>query len=286
MREFLQMLPGAVKYLFGRVRGSFFDSNGVQIHYTDEGAGEPVVLVHGYAVDADSNWRIRGITQALAKEYRVIALDNRGHGLSGKPHDAGQYGVEMVKDVVRLLDHLKIEKAHVVGYSMGGYMTLKLITMFPERLLSAVPCAAGWELPTSDNVAKLEAVADSLDNGKGFWPLLVAINAIGHKPNRLLLAVPDALMTHYNDIKAMACIMRRFADLVVTEEELRRNTVPVLSIVGAIDPLRSGVDNMIGVMANHEAFFVEGRDHMTTLYTPRYLEVLRTFLKKHAMAQA
>src|SRR5437899_11802964 len=105
----------------------FFDSNGVKIRYIVEGKGEPVVLIHGFTADIDKNWRTGfavgpyqngpRIIEALSKNYRVIALDNRGHGKSDKPHDVKQYGVEMAEDVLRLLDHLKIKQAHVVGYS-------------------------------------------------------------------------------------------------------------------------------------------------------------------------
>src|SRR5881397_2402529 len=95
----------------------FFDSNGVKIRYTVEGQGEPVLLIHGFTADIEKQWGQPGVLKALAKDHRVIALDNRGHGKSGKPHDAKMYGKEMVEDAVRLLDHLKIAKAHVVGYS-------------------------------------------------------------------------------------------------------------------------------------------------------------------------
>src|SRR5579883_1762190 len=95
-----------------------FDSNGVKIHYTVEGKGEPVLLIHGFAANADFNWRQPGVIKALAENYKVIALDNRGHGQSGKPHDIAKYGEEMAEDAVRLLDHLGIKKAHIVGYSM------------------------------------------------------------------------------------------------------------------------------------------------------------------------
>ncbi len=280
-KDILLALARTVPYLMGRVKGSFFDSNGVKIHYTDEGSGEPVVLVHGYGADADNNWRIPGVTQVLKKDYRVIALDNRGHGLSDKPHDPDMYGVEMVKDIPRLLDHLGIEKAHVVGYSMGGFITLKLITMFPERLLSAAPCGAGWDQPTSDNMKLLLSIADSLDQGKGFGPLLISINQMGKTPNGFVIKLVDAIMKWLNDIPALAATMRRFADLAVTEEELRKNTVPVLSIVGSVDPLRAGVDKMIGVMANHEAVYIEGGDHMTALDS-RYIQALTAFLAKHS----
>lgn len=74
-------------------------------------------------------------------------MDVRGHGLSGKPHDTAQYGVEMVEDVRRLLDHLKIEKAHLVGYSMGGFIVYKFMALHPERLITAMPCGAAWMEP-------------------------------------------------------------------------------------------------------------------------------------------
>jgi len=97
-----------------------FDSNGVSIQYTVEGQGEPVVLIHGLHASTDINWRAPGIIKALAENYQVIAMDVRGHGHSGKPEQEEAYGMEMVEDVIRLLDHLKIKKAHVVGYSMGA----------------------------------------------------------------------------------------------------------------------------------------------------------------------
>ena len=90
-----------------------FLSNGVKIHYIEEGQGEPVLLIHGFSANAFVNWVLPGVFGNLAKHYHVIALDNRGHGASGKPHEIEKYGPEMVEDAVRLLDHLKIEKAHI-----------------------------------------------------------------------------------------------------------------------------------------------------------------------------
>ncbi len=265
-----------------RVRGEFFDANGVRIHYTDEGRGEPVVLVHGYAVNADINWRQPGIVRALAKHYRVIALDNRGHGLSDKPHDAKQYGVEMVRDVVRLLDHLGIDKAHVAGYSMGGFITLKLVTMYPDRLLSAAPCAAGWQIPDEKNRAILDRIAESLEQNQGYGPLFRMLEPGGKKPGRAKLAVLNLLMEHFNDRQAMAAVMRAFPEFAVTEQELRDNRVPTLSIVGSRDSLRGGVDALRGVMANHEALYVEGGDHMTTIARTEFVEGLQAFIAKHS----
>src|SRR5579871_2661677 len=104
-----------------------FDSAGVKLHYIVEGQGEPVILIHGYAASIVANWGAPGIVKKLAESYQVIALDNRGHGQSDKPHDAGAYGSKMFDDVLRLMDHLKIKKAHIVGYSMGGFITEELL---------------------------------------------------------------------------------------------------------------------------------------------------------------
>ena len=86
----------------------FFDSKGVTIRYVDVGRGEPVVLVHGFSSSVEGNWGAPGVIAALEKDFRVVALDCRGHGKSDKPHDAAAYGNEMVEDVARLLDHLGI----------------------------------------------------------------------------------------------------------------------------------------------------------------------------------
>lgn len=102
-------------FLFHKIWGDNFDSNGVSIHYAVQGKGAPVILVHGYAVNSGLNWRIMGVIDALSEDFQVVAMDCRGHGLSGKPHDPKQYGIEMAEDVIRLMDHLKIEKAHHVS---------------------------------------------------------------------------------------------------------------------------------------------------------------------------
>src|SRR5437868_8532253 len=91
----------------GGAQELYFDSKGVKIRYTDQGKGEPVLLIHGFGANAEVQWALPGILKDLAKDYRVIAYDNRGHGKSGKPHDPKKYGMEMVEDAVRLLDHLK-----------------------------------------------------------------------------------------------------------------------------------------------------------------------------------
>ena len=118
----------------------FFDSNRVRIHYVDRETGEAVVLMHGQGSSLQE-WIDSGVLQNLLTDYRVIALDCRGHGKSGKPHDPTQYGQEMGLDVMRLLDFLDIRRAHVVGYSMGAQITAQLLTLHPNRFL----CKLGFK---------------------------------------------------------------------------------------------------------------------------------------------
>lgn len=122
----------------------FFDAKGVKIHYLVEGSGEPVVLIHGLDSSAHLNWELPGVMDALAVDHQVIALDLPGYGDSDKPNDPSAYGQAWIEDVILLLDHLKIEKAHIVGYSMGGMVALKLIAEHPDRVLSGTLGGMGW----------------------------------------------------------------------------------------------------------------------------------------------
>ena len=119
-----------------------FDSAGIRIHYLDKGEGEPIVLIHGFGVNLDADWA--GLIQRLSQEYRVVAIDNRGHGRSHKPHETEDYGIEMVNDVIRLMDHLNIKRAHIVGYSMGALISAKFLADHPDRVISGVIGGMGW----------------------------------------------------------------------------------------------------------------------------------------------
>src|SRR5918994_2061064 len=124
----------------------FFDSNGVRIRYVEQGQGPAIVLMHGYTGTLDRHFIANGVFANLAKDHRAIAIDLRGHGKSGKPHEPGAYGEEFARDVVRLLDHLKIQRAHVLGYSLGAFIAGRLATMHPERLIGVI-YVAGRPLP-------------------------------------------------------------------------------------------------------------------------------------------
>ena len=140
-----------------------FVNGEVEIAYLDEGDGDPIVLVHGFASTKEVNWVHPGWVATLTREgRRVIALDNRGHGASGKPYDPSAYhSATMADDVRALLDHLKIERADVMGYSMGARITAFLAVKHPARVRSAILGGLGIRLV--DGVGLPESIADALE---------------------------------------------------------------------------------------------------------------------------
>ena len=222
-----------------------------------------------------------GISRKLAKRYRVIRFDHRGHGLSSKPHNDAAYGANLADDAIRLMDHLGIQKAHIVGYSMGGMISLTLLARYPERLLSAAPCACGWMLPDAANMALLKALSESLDAGRSIKPLADKLRPPGQTHDDIPTWIVNHLIGWINDQKALACVVRSWLDLMVTEDQLRANQVPVLSIAGTADPLKEGVDNMTGILANHQPVSIEGTNHLTTILNRKFMASLLSFLTQH-----
>lgn len=264
----------------------FFDSNGVQIHYADVGEGEPIILIHGFTASYQTNWGMPGIISALAEDYRVIALDNRGHGKSGKPHDPAQYGDEMVEDIVRLMDHLGLRKAHVAGYSMGGFITTNLLTKHPDRVITAITGGAGWTEEGSPVDNTLTELATSLEQGKGFGPLIRALTPAGRPaPTEEQIAMFNSLLGASNDQKALAAVIRGMGTMTITEAQLRANKIPTLAIIGEIDPLKEGVDSMAKVMANLEVVVIDGADHMQAFGRPEFKAAMKDFLAKHRQGE-
>lgn len=229
---------------------AFLDSDGVKIRYTDEGKGAPVVLIHGFTANGDMNWRIPGVVNLLAKRYRVITLDNRGHGKSDKPTSVEDYGPKMVDDVIRLIDHLKIDKAHFVGYSMGGMITVKLAATAPERMLSAVVGGMGWieqgpALPDRD-----DEQAASGDRRRQVSPELGAC-------------------------------LRAFPALGVTREQLQAIKTPMVVIVGSKDDLLPRrVAPMREARPDIEVVEIDGANHLTCIFRPEFAKAISDFLDK------
>jgi pimeloyl-ACP methyl ester carboxylesterase len=278
----LALLVLAVSLLAPDVKDGTFESNGIPIHYRDWGSGKPVVLIHGFAMNA-SRWEGARVPQKLAEAgYRALVIDCRGHGLSGKPHDPKAYGAEMARDVVRMLDHLKIEKADIVGYSMGGFVAGKVRELHPERLRSFVIGGSGWYRAGDYAIADLKGtdIAESLEKTGDFKLMLRTFEANRVPPvSEEQIAERNARMLEGNDPKALAAVMRGWETFAVSEESLKANTVPALAIVGSEDPIRPKTDRLKGVMRGLEVRVIEGADH-GALADPRFVQEVVHFLDR------
>ena len=261
----------------------FFDSEGVQIRYTDQGPrdGEPVVLIHGGFSNIEAQWTTPGVIDALDDEYRVIALDLRGHGKSDKPHDPDAYGNMMAVDVIRLLDHLAIDRAHIVGYSMGGAITYRLVADYPDRVISAMPCGAGFGDPSLDGDDILEQLAKSLEESGSIRPILDHFVTDGSMTEAEVEQIVTTIR-ETNDTQALAHVARSLPDLAPDRAKLEANAVPCLCVIGEFDPKRADVAAMLEYMPLLEVQVVEDADHWTTIQKPAFIAAIRAFIVKHA----
>ncbi|HYH63879.1 MAG TPA: alpha/beta hydrolase [Urbifossiella sp.] len=277
----LLLLPAA------RAQEKTFDSGGVKLAYLDQGEGEAVVLLHGFTLSAEEMWTKMPLTETqflpALKGYRVLALDQRGHGRSGKPHDPKMYGKEMAEDVVRLLDHAKVKKAHVVGYSMGAFVAGKLLVTHPDRLLS-VTFGGGGPLfqPPQTFADTITATAESLEKGKGIGPLIVALTPDGQeKPSLEQAAAFSDLFLGKKDQKALAAVLRGRAGWQVTEAELRANKVPVQFVYGSreVQGLKDIIAGSRRALPRAGVVVVEKGDHGSSFATPEFRRAVVDFLR-------
>ena len=259
-----------------------FDSAGVQIHYVDRGVGDPVVLIHGITGSYGRHWESPGVIAALgAAGYRVIGMDCRGHGQSGKPLRASQYGLEMVRDVVRLLDHLNLERAHVVGCSMGGAVVNQLLVQYADRLLTATLLGAGWE---GEDLGGLTAQMLTLAEGFANEDASALIRGVtasgGDGPTDDEVAALNASLFARNDPHALAAVARSLpAPYGIRRDSLRVVVTPVLAIVGEHDSNVEAVNRMADVLADLEVVEIAGASHASSVSPAA--EPLVEFLDKH-----
>jgi pimeloyl-ACP methyl ester carboxylesterase len=156
------------------------------------------------------------------------------------------------------------------------------MAMYPDRVLSAAPCAAGWIQSTPDNEATSEELIKSLEAGKGLEPLNRRLRPGGKKLNPIVEKIVNLFVSILNDQRALANVVRGMREYTVTEAELRANRVPVLSIVGSRDPIGKTAKAMEGILGNYTLLVIQGADHMTTIRRPEFLAALRPFLAEHS----
>lgn len=271
--------------LSAQATDGFFDANGVKIRYVTDGQGEAVVLIHGWMSDS-SMWGadLLGNTKLKAAEgFQAIALDCRGHGKSDKPHDPAKYGVEMAEDVIRLLDHLQIKKAHLIGYSSGSFIAGYVAAKHPERVISVI---YGGQAPVITEKVKpgdfseCETFAKAVDSGNGLGPYLQAVMP-GKKLTDQQAQAMAKIAYGNKDVKAYALAGITFKHLAVPLEQLKQCQAPLLFIHGGNESahVKNRVAMVHQLLGRGEVKIMEGRDHITTLSKPEFGAAIVAFLK-------
>jgi len=245
-----------------------FHNGAVEIAYLDEGEGEPVILVHGFASTKNVNWVYPTWVSELKKNgYRVIALDNRGHGESAKLYDSADYSIPiMAGDIVALMDHLGIAQADIMGYSLGGRMAAWLALNRPERLRSAI--LGGIGIAMIEGGGPGENVARALE--------APSLEDVSDPVGRTFRAFADQTRS---DRLALAACLRGSRDLL-TKQEVARIGVPVLIAVGTKDEVAGSAHALGDVIPGSEVLDIPDRDHMRAVGDKVYKTGVLDFLSR------
>ena len=241
----------------------FTTSDGVKIHYLTTGtSGSWVVLIHGYTDNAEHMWFRTGIALALAARHRVVALDNRNHGKSDKPQPGGP---GRAQDVVELMDHLHIERAHIHGYSMGGAMTGQLLTMIPQRFITAGFGGSGIQ----EVDPKLREQAAALD-------------AALPKPQGAMAAAMDRFRERMAQARPTASTPTAATGPRI---DLTKLTVPILAVNGSFDSPYTKTQRLWREAHVFENVILADQTHLSAISSngapPLYIESITRFIDAH-----
>lgn len=230
-----------------------FSGDGIDIAYLDEGEGEPILLIHGFASNKTVNWAYPGWVDLLRKDgRRVIALDNRGHGDSSKFYDPADYGAPiMAEDARRLLDHLGLDQVDVMGYSMGARISAFLTLNHPQRVRRAIFGGLGYGMV--NGVGDPEPIARGLE-----------ADSLADVPDRTGRAFRAFAEQTKSDRKALAACIRSSRQKI-TEEDVARIRRPVLVAVGTKDDIAGSPEDLAALIPGARVLDIPGRDHMVAV---------------------
>jgi pimeloyl-ACP methyl ester carboxylesterase len=245
-----------------------FHNGAVEIAYLDEGEGDPILLVHGFASSKNVNWVYPTWVSELKKNgRRVIALDNRGHGDSSKLYDPERYHIPiMAGDVRALMDHLNIERADIMGYSLGSRMTAWLALSQPQRLRSAILGGIGIGLIEGGGPG--ENVAEALE--------APSLDDVTDPVGRTFRAFADQTRS---DRRALTACLRGSRGLM-TREEAAGITVPVLIAVGTADEIAGSAASLGKIIPRARVLDIPNRDHMRAVGDKVYKTGVLEFLSR------
>lgn len=243
-----------------------FNSAGVEIAFSDEGEGTPVLLIHGFASNSRVNWQATGWVKTLREAgHRVVAIDNRGHGESEKLYDPERYSASiMADDAARLIDHLGIGPTFVMGYSMGARIAAFLTMQRPDLVKKAV--FAGLAARMVTGVGGAEVIADAMEAES-----LDAVRDPGGRAFRVFAQQTNS------DLKALAACMRS-SRVKIGEEALARITCPVLVVAGDKDEVAGEVQPLVDAIPGARGVVLAERNHMNAVGDLTYKREVLAFL--------
>lgn len=245
-----------------------FKHGDVEIAYLDEGQGDPILLIHGFASNREVNWAFPSwITTLTGAGFRVIAHDNRGHGQSSKLYNPADYHTDrMAEDARALLDHLDIGRADVMGYSMGARITSFLCAAHPERVRSAILGGLGYKL--IDGAGLPEDIADALE--------APSLDDVTDPMGRTFRAFADQTKS---DRRALAACIRGSRQ-TMTPDEVAAIDTPTLVAVGTTDEVAGPADKLAALMPHAKVLDIPGRDHMRAVGDRVYKNGVLQFLSE------
>src|SRR5262245_12696564 len=245
----------------------FFTVGDMTIRFRQVGAGDPVIVLHGWSRTL-ADWS--AVTEALAPTHRVIAMDVRGFGKSAKSGDPAKYGSQMADDVIRLMDHLDIRRAHVAGQSMGALIAADVAARYPNRV-ATVTLISG---PFYDAARQDSALVADLVSGRGatrmFEPLLKFMDSA------TVVAMGEQLVAQ-NDLPSLIASMRSFG-ILRHGVAGRAPIVPALVICGTADDLLADSHRVATWWQGSRLVEVAGATHMV-LARPEVGAAMIAFMK-------
>jgi len=245
-----------------------FTHDGVEIAFLDEGEGEPIVLVHGFASNKEVNWVAPSWMTTLTRAgRRTIALDNRGHGASSKLYDpAAYFSATMAEDVRALLDHLGLPRADVMGYSMGARITAFLALSHSDRVRAAILGGLGFRLV--EGVGLSDTIANALEApslGDVADPTAYVFRAFAEQTR--------------SDLHALAACMRGSRQ-TLSRGQVAQIASPLLVAVGENDSIAGSPEALAALIPGAKALVIPGRDHMLAVGDRVFKSAVLEFLAR------
>ena len=250
----------------------FFKHDGFELAFLDRqpdsGDGDPVLLIHGFASSHFVNWVSPGWFKTLNDAgYRVVALDNRGHGESEKLYDPAAYSSQvMAEDVRRLMDHLDIPRAAVMGYSMGARISAHLALAHPQRLNALLLGGLGIHLV--EGVGLPLGIADAME--------APSLDVLTDPMQRMFRAFAEQTKS---DLKALAACIRGSRQ-TLTAEQVGQIAVPTLISVGTKDDVSGSGPELAKLIPGAESFDIIGRDHNLAVGDKTHKQAVLDFLAR------